>query len=205
MKELLNKLQAYKLNGNHLTILGIVDNDYDLKDYAFKFKIPLQEFNYLIRRGLITLERVGTGFNFETCRLTSLGSEILAIFESEEPGMTPKSASSKKAPKADITKQEMDLSWVEDWRKLFKDKRPGAGGSPHMVLKKMKTFLEQNPTVTVEEIYKATNAYFNSLDNTKYLQQADYFIKKGHESERLLQWVEAIREQGDVDKWDNVV
>jgi hypothetical protein len=53
-------------------------------------------------------------------------------------------------------------------------------------------FFIENPSVRSDEIMAATKAYINTINDPKYLQRADYFIKKnGPDTQsRLLEFLE---------------
>lgn len=202
IEEVIKKLQSFKMTGNHFMILQYVKNkeinSLSLKDIMYEYHIPFQDMNYLIRKGYVEIERLENGFNFDSANITKLGIEVLRQFE-------------EKTDKIPIVKKELSINdWIEDWRVLFSSKKVGAGGSKQNCYKKMELFLKENPKVTKEEIFRATEAYLDSLDNIKYLQQADYFIHKGKgldASSRLMQWIEVIREEGSIEGnvWDNII
>lgn len=186
IENLLKKLKNYKINGNHLMIISLLYNGESIKEFAAQYMVKLAEFQYLIRKGYIKMDRGSESFRFETAKLTPLGESVYeAINTVEEVEKN--------------THNSNELDWIDEWRDLFKDKKPGGAGNKQGCLKKMEIFLKENPTVTKDEIFLATDAYFNSLDNLKYMQQADYFIYKGtgrDSSSRLGQWVEFVREEG---------
>lgn len=200
-EDLLNKLKNFKVNGNHLMIMSLVKTGESVKEFAWTFQVKMAEFQYLVRKGLMEIERVGNTFDFENASLTKLGEKMLDELErysSDEKVST-------QTEKVNKIKKEEDLDWLEEWRDLFKDKKPGGSGNKQGCYKKMKVFLKENPDVTKEEIFAAAEAYFDSLDNLKYMQQADYFISKGtgqNVSSRLSQWVEYVKEQGIQQKQD---
>ena len=192
---LLNKLKNFKLNGNHLMIMSLLKAGDSIKEFAWTFQVKMAEFQYLIRKGFLEMERVGNTFDFENASLTKLGERMLdEIANSFTKGETTTSTQ-----KVEKIKEEENLDWLEEWRDLFKDKKPGGAGNKQGCYKKMKMFLKENPDVTKEEIFAAAEAYFDSLDSLKYMQQADYFISKGtgqNISSRLSQWVEFVKEEG---------
>lgn len=199
-KELIKKLQSFKITGNQIMLLQYVKNKdiegVTLKDIMYEYHIPFQDMNYLVRKGYVEIERLENGFNFGSAEITNRGIEVLEQFEGN---------------KVQIVKKQISIEdWIEDWRSLFSSKKKGAGGSKQGCYKKMEIFLKQNPNVTKEEVFRASEAYLDSLDNIKYLQQADYFIHKGKgldSSSRLMQWIEVIREEGSIEGnvWDNVI
>ena len=200
-ENLLNKLKNFKVNGNHLMIMSLVKAGESVKEFAWTFQVKMAEFQYLVRKGLMEIERVGNTFDFENASLTKLGEKMLDELES----YISTEGVSTSTEKVDKIKKEEDLEWLEEWRDLFKDKKPGGAGNKQGCYKKMKIFLKENPDVTKEEIFAAAEAYFDSLDSLKYMQQADYFISKGtgqNVSSRLSQWVEYVKEEGTQQKQD---
>lgn len=200
-ENLLNKLKNFKINGNHLMIMSLLKAGESVKEFAWTFQVKMTEFQYLIRKGVLEMERVGNTFNFDKASLTKLGEKMLD--ELEKYSSDEKVSTSTQ--KINKIKKEEDLDWLEEWRDLFKDKKPGGAGNKQGCYKKMKVFLNENPDVTKEEIFAAAEAYFDSLDNLKYMQQADYFISKGtgqNVSSRLSQWVEYVKEEGLQQKQD---
>jgi hypothetical protein len=200
-EDLLNKLKNFKVNGNHLMIMSLVKAGESVKEFAWTFQVKMAEFQYLVRKGLMEIERVGNTFDFENASLTKLGEKMLGELES----YISTEGVSTSTEKVDKIKKEEDLEWLEEWRDLFKDKKPGGAGNKQGCYKKMKVFLKENPDVTKEEIFAAAEAYFESLDSLKYMQQADYFISKGtgqNVSSRLSQWVEYVKEEGTQQKQD---
>jgi hypothetical protein len=198
MVKTLEKLKNLKINGNHAVILVKLLNEEDIEKYIFTYKINLAEIRYLIRKGFIEMETAGTTFGFSTCTLTPLGVEVAKHLADEDVSEVKEEVAAKKLSIVD------NLDWIEDWRKLFSEKKVGAGGSKAEVHKKMELFLKENPDVTSEDIFNATEKYFQSLDNIKFMQQADYFIYKGKgkdASSRLSQWLEVIKEEGTEDEW----
>lgn len=74
--------------------------------------------------------------------------------------------------------------WITSWRIMWKGKRVKAMGSKEKCKKNMKEFFKLFPEYTKEHVFKARDKYFYSLEgNMKYLEQADYFIKKRVPSE----------------------
>lgn len=94
-------------------------------------------------------------------------------------------------------------SWIDDYRKLFKNKKSGAMGSRNSCIFKMKKFIEEYPTYAkIDLIMAAAQRYINSesRNNYIYLQRADYVIsKKDVDSvgSRLATFCEEIAELED--------
>lgn len=79
-------------------------------------------------------------------------------------------------------------NWIEEWRNLFPAKVESGGrpvkGSKQGCIKKMKSFLKNNPEVTKEEIFEATRIYVfdRKRNDYKFMVTADYFIEKNNVS-----------------------
>jgi len=94
-------------------------------------------------------------------------------------------------------------SWIDDYRKLFRNKKSGAMGSRKACVFKMKKFIEEYPTyASVDLILGATQRYINSesRNNYTYLQRADYVISKkdvDSVNSRLATFCEEVAELED--------
>lgn len=92
-------------------------------------------------------------------------------------------------------------NFITEFRNLWKGLKPGSLGSLGGCRDKMTRWMHENPEYSREDILKAAKNYINSLDNYKYLQQADYFIYKkdlGGESSRLSAFIDEVevKEEG---------
>lgn len=105
------------------------------------------------------------------------------------------------AQEVEHSESEDILDWIEEYRNLFKERfnRTGIKGSKSACQTKMKSFLKANPKVTKEDVLAATTLYLDSLDDYKYMQNADYFIRKNNQS-RLEAFVEEYKEEGNKTK-----
>ncbi len=79
-----------------------------------------------------------------------------------------------------ITEPLETVSWIEAYRRLFGKARTGSMGDSKGVTQKMRKFMASNPQYSPDEIMTAARLYIQkcSIDNYKYMQQADYFISK---------------------------
>lgn len=82
--------------------------------------------------------------------------------------------------------------WIDEYRKLFQGKKPGAMGDKNACITKMQEFIQANPRYSKDTILAATQKYINTLNDYKYLMKADNFIsvskdntKAGRRSELL--------------------
>lgn len=96
-----------------------------------------------------------------------------------------------------FTDQETKWEWVEEYRQLFRNVRLDAGGSLKDCIFKMQRYFAENPEVRKEDVMEAAKLYLHpfihGMENSKYVQRADYFIYKGkglERTSRLEQYVE---------------
>ena len=76
-------------------------------------------------------------------------------------------------------KNENEWEWLEEYRSLFISIRKDCGGSLTAIKERMKEFFKKNKNTTKEDVIAATKMYLRNVNDIQYLQQADYFIKKG--------------------------
>lgn len=90
-------------------------------------------------------------------------------------------------PEEIIVSKEKNLSvapiesWIDEYRNVFKDKKPGSMGSKKSCIEKMQKFIEEYPEYNDPKlIVSAAERYVNTqrISEFIYLQQADYFISK---------------------------
>lgn len=105
----------------------------------------------------------------------------------------------------DKLKKDLKLpveDWIDDYRNLFKGKKPGAMGDRNACIIKMTEFLKKRPDVTPEIVLAATNKYITveSAQRWKYLMQADYFISKnqGNTKDGRISKLEAYCDEIDI-------
>lgn len=95
--------------------------------------------------------------------------------------------------------QEIKWEWVEDYRKLFRNKKLDKGGTLKGCISKMKKFFGENPEVRKQDVLDAAKMYLGQKNlNTQYIQRADYFIIKGKGADRtsrLEEYLEILYEK----------
>lgn len=93
-----------------------------------------------------------------------------------------KVVTAKKLKEADNVVMSDILYWIDEYRTLFKNKKPGATGDKNACITKMARFFAQYPEYANKEtVISAATKYINGEGmnaNFKYLQKADYFIFK---------------------------
>ena len=108
----------------------------------------------------------------------------------------------KTSKKPQITDDFTDF--IKQYRLLFKGLKLGSMGSQQGCTEKMKRWLDSNPDYTKEQVINATRNYINSLENYRFLQQADYFIYKKDpfgESSKLSAFID--EEDVPTDGWSS--
>jgi hypothetical protein len=107
-----------------------------------------------------------------------------------------------------------DTDWIlEEYREKFSygvTGEAGKMGDSTAVVAKMQRFMLTHPELTKEIILEATDMYIQSVTNTKYLKQADYFIfkKESHsdvETSTLYGWVEELQRQIPKSDGDKII
>ena len=107
----------------------------------------------------------------------------------------------------DLTKQHFSEEagfdeFVASYRQLFSDTgKTGAMGDKKGCEKKMKAFMKKYPEYSKVTILKATEFYIDSVNDKKYLSQADYCIEK-HGVSKLGAFCELVQNGQGLDKQD---
>jgi hypothetical protein len=83
-----------------------------------------------------------------------------------------------------------DWEWVNIYRQMFMDMKVDSGATFKDCKNRMMKFFSEHPTVRVDDVMEATKLYLESVNDIRYLQQANYFIKKGTGESRLEQFIE---------------
>lgn len=76
---------------------------------------------------------------------------------------------------------DMDIeSWIDEYRELFKGKKPGCFGLRDMAIKNMTWLLTEYPQYTKEDVLRAAKYYISTCakEGYKYLIKSHYFISK---------------------------
>lgn len=88
--------------------------------------------------------------------------------------------------------QEIGFEWISDWMDLFKEKNPERRGTKADVLKRMKKFFVNNPSVRKEEIFSATKSYLNSVSEPIYVKKSHKFIYEIDGSSMLKDYLDNL-------------
>lgn len=92
---------------------------------------------------------------------------------------------------------ENGFDWISDWMDLFKRVNPERRGTKADVLRRMKTFFMNNPSVRKEDVFKATEMYLQSVSSPMYCKKSHKFIYEQDGSSMLLDYVEKLDENKD--------
>lgn len=103
----------------------------------------------------------------------------------------------RKVTKSTKTIVKEVVEFIDEFRKKWHGARAGAMGGKHACIQKMVKWRIANPTITIEQILAAADLYITTEGKqSKYLQQADYFIYKQdssrNEASRLSAFVDEI-------------
>lgn len=87
-----------------------------------------------------------------------------------------------------VKSEESDLynsviSWIDEYRHLFKGTKVGAMGDKNSCITRMVELLKRRPDITKEIILEATQKYLNTTE-PKYIKQAHYFIRKDEANQK---------------------
>lgn len=91
---------------------------------------------------------------------------------------------------------ELGFEWISEWMDLFKRVNPDRRGVKGDVLKRMKRFFVNNPSVRKDEVFKATEMYLKTVDNPTYCKKSHKFIYEMDNSSMLLEYVERLGGSG---------
>ena len=96
--------------------------------------------------------------------------------------------------------QETGFEWVSEWMDLFKAVNPERRGSKADVLRRMKRFFMNNPSVRKDDVFKATQNYLKTISEPMYCKKSHKFIYEIDGSSMLLDYVENIESSKNIQK-----
>lgn len=100
-----------------------------------------------------------------------------------------------KSKKKVVTFDDIDKFLNEEYRVKWKDLGPGLMGSLKSCRENLSRWMKENPQYTFDDISKAADMYLQQQNNVRYIQRADYFIRKiikGVEHSRLSEYIEQL-------------
>jgi len=188
------KNQAFILDFNIL-------EEYDITVEEFLALIYLNNNGGTTKEILISLEEKQL-IKLENLDFTirEKGKLLLELTSTESIGSIKNKIKIKKSSRA--ISLGLD-DFIKEFRNLWKGLKPGSMGSEKACKDKMYKWMQDNPSYNKEDIIKAAKLYIKSLDDLKFLQQADYFVykKDAHgESSRLSAFIDEI-DNKPVEDW----
>jgi len=87
------------------------------------------------------------------------------------------------------------FEWVTEWMDLFKKVNPERRGTKADVIRRMKKFFVNNPSIRTDEVFEATKTYLRSLGDSQYCKKSHKFIYEQDGTSMLLQFIEAKKEE----------
>lgn len=135
-------------------------------------------------------------------------SYLLCLYYGTDPTFIPEILESKVLATRIVTKDyitgeikwninlfeetESGFEWISEWMDLFKQVNPNRRGTKGDVLKRMKKFFVNNPSIRKDQVFDATKTYLKTVDNATYCKTSHKFIYEMDGSSMLLSYVESI-------------
>lgn len=185
-KLLIKTCNENKISPNNLIIL-----------YSMVF--PNIKMNFLNRQlsfhNLHYEELVDKDYN-----ITEKGKRLIADYSNALSILEGKGKTKSKQVDAAIIEAEI-VAWIDDYRNLFKGLKIGAMGDKKACLAKMITFYKEYPDFANRDtIFRAVSMYINSVNDTRYLMRADYFIFKNDQNSNKVSNLAIHAEEVDLEK-----
>jgi len=146
-------------------------------------------------------------------------SYLLCLYYGTDPSFIPESLESKVLATRIVTKDyetgevkwnvslfeetESGFEWIGEWMDLFKKVNPERRGTKADVLRRMKKFFVNNPSVRSEDVFEATKMYLKTIKDPVYCKKSHKFIYEQDGSSMLLDYVERIPDNRKVTKMQN--
>lgn len=90
---------------------------------------------------------------------------------------------------------EIGFEWITEWMDLFKQVNPERRGIKADVLRRMKKFFVNNPSVRKHEVFEATQNYLSTISNPIYCKKSHKFIYEMDNSSMLGDYVEQLEKR----------
>jgi len=131
---------------------------------------------------------------------TEKGKRLIADYSNALSILEGRRKTNSKQVDSAILETEIN-NWIDDYRKLFKGFKMGAMGDKKACTTKMITFFKEYPEYANKEIiFKAVKMYINSVNDTRYLMRADYFIFKNDQNSNRVSNLAIHAEEVDLEK-----
>lgn len=95
---------------------------------------------------------------------------------------------------------EKEFEWVSNWMSLFGNINKERRGVKQDVIKRMKKFFANNPSIRVDDVLKATHRYLQTVSDPKFLKKSHKFIYEGDGSSLLKEWIDRTKEEREINK-----
>ena len=158
-------------------------------------------------------------FNRHSISLHDGLSYLLCLHYGTDPSFIPETLESKVLATRIVTKNydtgevqwniplfeetENGFEWISDWMDLFKAVNPERRGVKADVLRRMKKFFVNNPSIRRDDVIEATKMYLKTVDNPTYCKKSHKFIYEQDGSSMLLDYVERIPDFRKITKMQN--
>ena len=90
---------------------------------------------------------------------------------------------------------ETGFEWIKDWMDMFGRVNPDRRGVKTDVLRRMKKFFSNNPSIRTDDVIRATEFYIRGVSDSKYLKKSHKFIYEQDGTSMLLEYVERLKER----------
>lgn len=136
----------------------------------------------------------------ENYNITEKGKRLVADYSNTLSILEGKGKT--KSKQVDSAIIEVDITnWIDEYRKLFKGLKMGAMGDRKACITKMITFYKEYPDYANKDvIFKAVSMYIHSVNDTRYLMRADYFIFKNDQNNNKVSNLAIHAEEVDMEK-----
>jgi len=147
-------------------------------------------------------------FNTNSISIHDGLSYLLCLYYGTDPSYIPKELERKVLSTNIVTKDysndelkwnislfeeiENGFEWISDWMEMFKQVNPERKGVKTDVLRRMKKFFVNNPSIRKEDVIEATKMYLKTIDNSIYCKKSHKFIYEQDGTSMLLDYVERI-------------
>lgn len=88
---------------------------------------------------------------------------------------------------------------IKEYRNLWKGLKAGSMGSAKSCKQKLTRWMQENPEYTFDDILNAAELYILSINDLRYLQNAEFFIFKQNphreESSRLSAFIDEVNDK----------
>lgn len=87
---------------------------------------------------------------------------------------------------------EIGFEWIGDWMDLFKAVNPERRGVKADVIRRMKKFFVNNPSIRKDDVFEATKIYLLGVSSPMYCKKSHKFIYEMDGSSMLADYIEQL-------------